>query len=83
MRPRGLLFICRAILYSLEQNVNSVLKLTLPFNFSFVLVKTISEIGFFLYPGNVIGPGNVPLQVTQSTVSDIPDSWLQVRGLDC
>nr|XP_034317327.1 protein mono-ADP-ribosyltransferase PARP14 isoform X2 [Crassostrea gigas] len=42
-----------------------------------ILFHNPQQIGFFLYPGNVIGPGNVPLQVTQSTVSDIPDSWLQ------
>lgn len=44
-------------------------------------VQTISEARHFLDAGNVSGPGNVHLQITPSTVSNIPDSWLQVRGL--
>lgn len=56
--------------YNVQQNLDSNLNLLL-----------FSSASHFLYPGNVIGPGNVPLQITQSSVSDIPDSWLQVRGL--
>lgn len=40
---------------------------------------TISEASHFSYPGNIIG--NFPLQISQSTVSDIPDNWLQVKRL--
>lgn len=40
---------------------------------------TISEASHFSYPGNIIGI--FPLQISQSTVSDIPDNWLQVKRL--
>lgn len=37
------------------------------------------EASHFSIPENTVG--NFPLQITSSTVSDIPDNWLQVRRL--
>lgn len=45
----------------------------------FFFFFTISEASHFSYPGNIIGI--FPLQISQSTVSDIPDNWLQVKRL--
>lgn len=43
------------------------------------MFHTPQQTSYFSYPRNIIGPGNVPLRITPSTVSDIPDNWLQVH----
>lgn len=64
-----------AMQFQYEQNITE----EWVYDTQFVLFFTISEASHFSYPGNIIGI--FPLQISQSTVSDIPDNWLQVKRL--
>lgn len=64
-----------AMQFQYEQNITE----EWVYDTQFVCFFTISEASHFSYPGNIIGI--FPLQISQSSVSDIPDNWLQVKRL--